>query len=776
MTAPVYEFLLQTAPFSYLPKNELLNLANQVRSQAYDKYKILSIQNKSEIEDVFIIQSGLLELYYEKEGKKLLSSFLKRGQSCGAIGLLMNDGVSVRTVMAAGKADLFLVPRDLFLKLCRQYPEFSDYYIKIYRKLADDQSYASIVSSGQARRFLSRIVPFAFLSETERERVASKLSVVRYPRKTVVFTQDRSKVEYLHILQKGVAYRYYEDQGEKKLRGMLGEGDIHGGISMLINNGISVRTLEVEDESYFYLLSEELFADLCDRYEEFTEFFTDTFGKRMLDKTYSSIITKTDRPDDQSNQFFNQTVESLCNSALVSCNADLTICQAAIVMTQKRCSSIFIKGSHGDCIGVVTDNDLRSKVIAKGYDIEAPVRDIMSSPLHTIGARSFVFEALLEMMRKNVKHLAVTDVHGRVVDAITNRDLVTAQGRSPLFLIREIGDAPTIAEIINKHSQLAGQIKNLINSGAKARNVTRMITTISDAILNKLIGFAIDELGEPPVKFVFMILGSEGRKEQTLKTDQDNAIIYGDVPETSEAQVKRYFLAFSEKVCTWLDQAGYTFCKGGIMAQNPKWCQSLSAWKQNFSNWIYHAEAENLLQASIFFDFRGAYGETELIDQLRQFLFESLSGWAGFFRHLTENAIYFKPPLGFFRNFIVESEGEHRDSFDIKSAMQPIVDFARIYALKYQLDETNTQERLYQLYLKEILTPQEYNELDKAYSFMMQLRFIRQFTVVLEQNGQPDNYINPKKLSRIEQTMLKEIFKRIANFQTKLEVEFIGII
>jgi len=776
MITPTFEFLLQTSPFSYLPKDEIHNLTDQLRSLEYDKYEILLIQNKSEIKNVFIIQSGSLELYYEKGGKKLLSSFLKQGQSCGGIGLLMNDGISVRTVMVESKAALLLLPQALFLELCHQYPKFSDYYIKIYRKLADDQAYAAIVSSGQALRFLAGIVPFSFLPETELEMIASKLSVVRYPRKTVVFTQNRSKIEYLHILQKGIAYRYYEDLGEKKLRGMLGEGDIYGGISMLINNGIAVRTLEVEDESYFYLLSEELFADLCDRYEEFTEFFTDTFGKRMLDKTYASIITRTDCPIDESSQVFNQTVESLSDSALVSCDADLSIRQAAVVMTQKRCSSIFIKDPQGNCIGVVTDNDLRRKVIAKGYNVEKPVRDIMSSPLYTISARSFVFEALLEMMRKNVKHLAVTDVHGYVMAAITNRDLVTAQGRSPLFLIREIGDAQTIAEIINKHSQLAGQIKNLINSGAKARNVTRMITTVSDAILNKLIGFAIDELGEPPVKFVFMILGSEGRKEQTLKTDQDNAIIYKDVPGTAEEEVKRYFLAFGEKICTWLDKAGYSFCEGGVMAMNPKWCQSLSAWEQNFSNWIYNAEAEDLLQASIFFDFRGAYGETELIDQLRRFLFESLSGWAGFFRHLTENALCFRPPLGFFRNFIVESEGKHRDAFDIKSAMQPIVDFARIYALKYQLDETNTQERLYQLYLKEIFTPQEYDELDKAYSFMMQLRFIRQFTVVLEQNTLPDNYINPKKLSRIEQTMLKEIFKRITKFQTKLEVEFIGVI
>ena len=181
------------------------------------------------------------------------------------------------------------------------------------------------------------------------------------------------------------------------------------------------------------------------------------------------------------------------------------------------------------------------------------------------------------------------------------------------------------------------------------------------------------------------------------------------------------------------------------------------------------------LQSSIFFDFRGGYGDKDLIDHLREFLFDSLGGWSGFFRHLTENALHFKPPIGFFRNFVVESKGEHRDSFDIKNAMMPIVDFARIYALKNRIEETNTQERLNQLYLRKILSWQDYNEIELVYSFLMQMRFMRQVTSVIEENEKPDNYINPKKLSSIEQTMLKEIFKSIEKFQSKLSFEFTGL-
>jgi CBS domain-containing protein len=194
-----------------------------------------------------------------------------------------------------------------------------------------------------------------------------------------------------------------------------------------------------------------------------------------------------------------------------------------------------------------------------------------------------------------------------------------------------------------------------------------------------------------------------------------------------------------------------------------------------FRDWIHSASPEALLQASIFFDFRSGYGDSSLIDELRQYLFKSLVGWPGFFRHLAENAMYFTPPIGFFRNFLVESKGEHRDSFDIKAAMQPVVDYARIYALNHRVAETNTMGRLREVSALKELSAQQYQELDAVYSYLMQQRFVRQVRAFIEEDGKPDNYINPKKLSRIEQTTLKEIFKRIESFQAKLSFDFTGL-
>lgn len=774
MNTEAFDFLSNLKPFSFLQEDDLRQLSSTISEENYEKDTVLSVQGKSEADHVLIVRNGSLDLFYDKEGKRIVSGSIRQGEVCNGMAILMNAGIAVRTIIAGEDTSCYVIPKKTFTDICNQSEPFHDFFVKIYKKLMRDESYSSVMTAGQAYHFLSGVAPFSFLPEYEIEKMASQVLVAHYPKDTIMFVQGQSKVEYLYIIQKGAAERYYEEEGNKNLMGVLSEGDSYGGISMLLNNGIPVRTLKLTEKSYFYILPKKNFLDICERHKVFSEYFTDTFGKRMLDKSYAAIIAKTMRPKDEAPQFFNQPIESIYTKDPVFCNMDVSIQEAASIMSRHKCSSIYVRDPDGDFVGIVSDNDLRNKVIAKGYDIQKRISTIMSSPLSTIPAQALIFEGLMSMMQENIKHLAVTDANGKVVGAVTNHDLLIAQGQSPFFLLREISHAESKDELKDKHSQLPGIIKGLIHSGAKAQNVTKLITTISDAILKKLITFALDETDPPPAKFVFMILGSEGRREQTLKTDQDNAIIFEDVPKESEEEVRAYFLKFGEKVCTWLDEAGYDFCEGGIMAKNPKWCQPLSVWKEHFSGWIHAAQPEDLLQASIFFDFRDAYGDTDLIDNLRSFLFGSLGGFKGFFRHLTENALHFKPPLGFFRSFVVESKGKHRNSFDIKSAMMPIVDFARIHALNNKIGETNTLERLHQLYIKKVLSWQDYNEIEQAYSFMMQLRFVRQVTSVMEEAAKPDNYINPKKLSNIEQTMLKEIFKRIEKFQRKLDFDFIG--
>ncbi|MDJ0802022.1 MAG: DUF294 nucleotidyltransferase-like domain-containing protein [Desulfobacterales bacterium] len=764
----------RTAPFNRLPDEDLQRLMENTTEIRVSEGQLVAEQSKTEIGRILLIRKGAIELYYEREGEKTLGGRLVKGEIYGGVSILMNAGVAVRTAVAEEDSIFHAVPFEIFLELCDQHPDFRVFFTEVFEQRKRNESYASVLVTDRAREFLSQVVPFSFLAAEDLDRMIAALSLIHHSAGTVLFIQGQSQVTYLYIVQKGAAELYYEQQGQKTLKGYLSEGDSYGGISMLLNNNISIRTMQAEEDSYFFALPRKDFLDLCQRCPAFSEFFTDTFGKRMLDRSYAEIFARRILPKDETLHIFNISVERLMTRDILTCQKNLPAQQAAEFMRRRRCSSILVEDERGDCLGIVTDADLRNRIIAQGLDHQTPVGTIMSSPLAGISSQMSVFEAMMEMMQRNLKHLAVRDGSGQVIGTVSSRDLLTAQGQSPLFMVREIKSAISRGELAEKQGQLPGLVQSLINSGARAENVTRLISTIADAVLDRLIEMAIEKLGPPPVPFVFMIMGSEGRREQTLKTDQDNAIVFQDVGHKALPEIRSYFLGLGETVCTWLDETGYSFCEGGVMAMNPDWCQPFSVWCNKFTEWIHTADPENLLHSSIFFDFRGAFGDLDLIERLRRHLFDSLTGWSGFFRHLTENALHFKPPIGFFRNFVVESKGEHRNSFDIKRAMMPVVDFARIHALKNHIAETNTQARLYDLHAENHLSDKDYEEISKSYSYLMQLRFIRQITAIIEENAPPDNYINPKKLSRMEQTMLREVFKRILDFQTKMSFEFTG--
>jgi len=774
MNAKAFEYLSKMPHFSFLPKEDIQGVAEKAIVKHYSKGTVFAEQDKSVVDSIFVVTNGVLELLDDKKGTRMHSGLITAGEVFGGISIMMNGGISLRTVIVDEDCSGYEIPMETFQDLCRRNKAFYEYFLENFSSNIIDESITSLIETGQLGVFLAGIDPFSFLPEEELVEIAAKLSAVQFPKNTVLFIQGRTRIGHLYILHKGAADRYYEEAGKKTMHSVLGEGDSYGGISILLNDGISVRTLQVKETSYFYLLPKDVFLDICERFPVFSEFYTDTFGKRMLEKSYAAIIAKTAQPGEEGLQFFNQPISNLYTKKPIFGHVDVSIRDAANLMVEYKISSLFIKDDDGKCVGVLTEKDLTRKVVVFAWDVDRPVSEVMSSPVHTIPSQALIFEALMVMMKEGIRHLAIMGSGEDIVGIISNRDILAAQGKSPVFLLRELANANSMDEIIDRHNILPQQVRSLINSGAQAKNLTRFITTVSDTILEKLIEFALKELGPPPAKFVFMILGSEGRNEQTLKTDQDNAIIFEDVPEGEEEKAMAYFLAFGEMVCGLLDEAGYAFCTGNIMAKNPKWCQPLARWKSYFSEWIHAAGADDLLQATIFFDFRGGYGEMALIDSLREYLFETLDGWSGFFTPFSENALRLRPPIGFFKNFLVATKGKHKDTFDIKSAMTPIVDFARIYALKNGIAETNTLERLEQLRIKQVLKKKPYEELEKAYSFLLQTRFVRQVTAIMDESGKPDNYINPKKLTRIEQKMLKEIFTRVEKFQTRLEIDFIG--
>jgi CBS domain-containing protein len=269
-----------------------------------------------------------------------------------------------------------------------------------------------------------------------------------------------------------------------------------------------------------------------------------------------------------------------------------------------------------------------------------------------------------------------------------------------------------------------------------------------------------------------MALGSEGRKEQTLNTDQDNAIIYEDKANKFREKTRTYFLDFAERVSEQLNDIGFTFCTGGFMAKNPKWTHSLSHWKRNYNDWIENADLQSVMNFSTFFDCRMIYGHQPLIDKLREHIVEKLEGPGEyFFMQLATNALQYEPPLTFFRGIRTISKGDQK-VFNIKRAMTPIVDLVRVYALKHKVLKTNTGERMKSLRDQKVFSEEDFHELMQSYYYLMGMRLKHQAHQIIYDHQPPDNFVRPNSFTKIEIVTLKEIFKVIENFQQRIKLIF----
>ncbi len=457
---------------------------------------------------------------------------------------------------------------------------------------------------------------------------------------------------------------------------------------------------------------------------------------------------------------------------MTSCGLDTPAGSAAAMMAQTKSSAIVVKGPDGEPIGIVTDQDLRNRVLAVGADASLPVSRIMSAPLVRIAGHALLFEGALVMQERNIQHLVVVDERGSAVGILTGAEVLHSQRHALAMVLSEIKAARTPAVLKDSQAKLPVFVKALLESGARTEHITRIMSTVSEAILVQLILLAEGELGPPPAPYSFLVMGSAARDEQTLATDQDNAIVYADVAPEREDEVRGYFLKLGAKVCDWLDQAGYHKCQGLTMASNPRWCQPLSQWREYLTSYVTVASPQDLRDVNIVFDFRCAWGEAGHVAQLRKHLRELLEGGQpAFFFHLAQSTLQFKPPIGFFGNIQPEHSGKHPSAFNIKSAIVPLVNFARIYALRSHFAETNTMERLRRLRDEGALLPSSHDELVQAHALLTQMRLAHQ-AAQWSQGVEPDNYVDLRKLTALERSVLKKVFADITVFQARLETDF----
>lgn len=632
----------------------------------------------------------------------------------------------------------------------------------VHHPLAEDLS--------RRQAFLCSITPFQGLPQSEIATVAANLETETLPPEHVLFAQEETVITHVLLLERGRLERTIQANGQVRVEEILETGRIYGGISILYNNGLSTSSVRCLEETTVHWLDRENFFRLCAKNPAFAGHFKATL--REEDKRLAPApAAATGIPDLEAQASFLSASVTEITQAFPACTGATPIRRAAELMTTSRQSAIMVTDDNGQPQGIITDFDLRKKVVAGGLNSDTPAAAIMSTPLLTVPADTRIFEAMLTMMRRQVKHLGVLRGE-RMEGMVTERDLLLARTPSPIMLAHGIHTARTTAEIKAGYAQLPELIEQLIVSGAKADHLNSIITAFTDAALTRVMEMALESAGPPPAPFAFLLFGSEGRREQTLKTDQDNAIVFDDVPPEAEQDVRDYFLSLGTRVCDDLHAIGQTHCENNIMAKNPEWCQPLHQWQLYYRRWVASDDPDRLLNANIFFDFRLGYGQEGLCKTLHETLFEQLAEYSGFLRHMARNTVSFKPPLGFFGNFVLEERSDRKGGLDIKSAMRLVVDFARIYAMQGHIRETGTIKRLGMIHAQNGLDRKEHDELVHAYEYLMFQRLKHQARRITRDGSTPDNYLRPGDLTQIEQQSLKEAFKCIRIAQAKMRLDF----
>ncbi|WP_296899223.1 putative nucleotidyltransferase substrate binding domain-containing protein [Thiohalocapsa sp.] len=605
----------------------------------------------------------------------------------------------------------------------------------------------------EIREFLAGNAPFDRLPDEVLDRLPQRLTV-RYLRRGTPFPPGDDDRPYLYILRRG-AVELRDADGN--LISKLAEGDLcpspcgDGAPSM---GGLRGQTTE---DTLAYLLPCEELDRLRAAHVEFAAHFDASVSERL--RTALDAMTH----DAAGTALMTVQVRDLLNRALVHGGPDISIRDAARIMSEARVSSLVLTEA-GRLVGMITDRDLRNRCLAAGVSPQEPVRRIMTEHLHTVRDDTLGFEALITMSRLNVHHLPVLDDNG-VRGVLSTSDLVRVQSANAVYLVGDIRKARSLETLASISGRLTELQIQLVHSGATASQIGQAITAVTDAITTRLLELAEAELGAPPVPYCWMAGGSQARREQSSYSDQDNALLIADhlKPEDDD-----YFKALARRVNDGLDACGYIYCPGEVMASNDKWRQPLKIWTKYFNTWIKRPEPMALMLSSVFFDLRPIHDPEGLFGELAERIHTMSKKETIYIAYMAANALKHRPPIGFFRNFVLIRGGEHNQTFDIKHrGIVPIVDLARVYALSAGLDEINTVERLRAAGAARALSSDGAANLVDAYEFIGTLR-MRHQAEQLKRGEMADNFLSPEELSPLERGHLKDAFALINKMQESL--------
>jgi len=608
--------------------------------------------------------------------------------------------------------------------------------------------------------FLKNTAPFDTLGPADIHEVANTMEWCHVRAGDLIIEKGK-RGERFYLIKRGLAKVYLDEDNEEKLLGFIGEGECFGETSLLNDEPTSAYVRAVE--STLCLTQEgRQFQDMVRRHPQFYKFFSQLFTRRMK-QIHKELLTETPGVGQIEPFLYRKEVKEMVPLRGEFCTEQSTIRDAAGKMLETGDHMVVVVDERTMPKGIVAMERILRAVLVGGESPDATVADIMEKDFHSIETTSFFFDALHEMVKHRTARLVVTH-QGKAVGVVSGLDLLRFRGREVLSLLKNLEGASTIDEVNSVRGEVEKVLKALLSDGALASQACRIVSELNDKMVRRVIRLTEKEIGGPPCPYAWLGLGSEGRKEQTLLTDQDNAIIFSD---SAGKDGVRYFNLFSSKVVKGLADCGFPLCKGNVMATNQRYFGDVEEWKKRTEEWV-SKEAylrDNLVDMYVFLDFRANSGDQDMAAMLRNHLTRLLAENPSFLKTLASYIVDIPVPLGFFKNFVVEKSGKYKDRLNLKNyGLVPLVTCVKLLAWKFGIGDTNTLERIRGLTKHGAFSADTAEILEQAFETFLTLR-IRNNMEHLDQGVEPSNYINPAFLSTKQKHLLKDAFLSVSEIQ-----------
>ena len=596
-----------------------------------------------------------------------------------------------------------------------------------------------------AKEILSQIAPFDSLDAQEQDALAKACRTETLEPNQEIYAGG-DVVGHMHLILSGEV-RLTDANGETVA--LLGEGNLFGGRD--IADGAAAReTATVEVQATLLKLPAEALRALMDRNTDVHRYFARS----------SRIATRKTVAD---HDIATLRVADIMNSDPISVAPDAKIAAVAQVMQEKGISSLCVV-EDDTLVGVVTAKDFAHRAVALGLSTDTPVSEIMTAGPITLPPNALGSDVLHIMAENHISHVPILDREA-LVGIITQTDLTRVQASTSAVLVSEIARAKDHNDLATATARIPKLLSQLVARSSRHEVTTRLVTDISDAATRRLLALAEEALGPPPVPYLWLACGSQGRREQTGVSDQDNCLMLAD---NAKAEDDAYFAALAKHVTDGLHAAGYIYCPGDMMASNPKWRQPVSVWRTYFEGWVRTPTNEAQMLASVMFDLRPISGDFSLFTTLHEDTLKIASNNSIFVAHMTSNALKHAPPLGPLRGLATVRSGEYRQTIDLKKqGVVPIVDLGRIYALQGAILPINTRARIEIAGDDGVISPAGTRDLLDAYDVIAEIRLEHQARLI--KGGEaPDNFLRLVDLSGFERSHLRDAFLVIKTMQSAL--------